>query len=57
MRSLPYLAALALALMCSLFVLAKTAPADALSAYSDRVQATPQSCLGCECKVLGCGCG
>ena len=57
MRSLPYLAALALVLVCSLFALAKTAPADALSAYSDRVQPAPQSCLGCECKVLGCGCG
>ncbi|WP_300155008.1 hypothetical protein [Solidesulfovibrio sp.] len=57
MRSLSFLAGLALVLCCALFALAKAAPADALSAYGDRVLTAPQSCLGCECKVLGCGCG
>ncbi|MEA4858050.1 MAG: hypothetical protein AAGU21_11340 [Solidesulfovibrio sp.] len=49
---------LALALAAGLFALGRAAPAEALSAYRDAVQAAPQSCLGCGgCNCLSCGCG
>lgn len=58
MRTMLPLCLLVLALCCGAFTLAKAAPADALSAYRDAVQATPQSCLGCGgCSCVSCGCG
>ena len=60
MRHCALTVALALFLAGSLFALAKAAPTATFAAYSDHVNADPQSSVGCGCpgcSCVSCSCG
>ena len=57
MRAVVLSAILAVGLTGSLFAVARAMPAEALSAYRDTLDASPQSCLGCSCPACpSCSC-